>query len=119
MIIFYKRYVQFFVNKGRGNELFLEGGLEINDYEINQNNKTIHIEWSHKSTVPADDERWLIVPRIVSTDIPKRFHSFSFLLLKEKYLILRLMIGQWLVNQINKKMNKFCCILNKMQLLYL
>ncbi|WP_371246106.1 hypothetical protein ACA758_03435 [Mycoplasmopsis agassizii] len=99
--LFIKDMSNFFVNKGRGNELFLEGGLEINDYEINQNNKTIHIEWSHKSTVPADDERWLIVPGIVSTDIPKRFHSFFIPVAKGK--ISDFKVNDWsMISQSNK-----------------
>ncbi|WP_371246103.1 hypothetical protein ACA758_03420 [Mycoplasmopsis agassizii] len=95
--IFIKDLARYFHTEGNGSEYFLDGGLEISNYEVDKNSKEISISWDYKPTAPKDKN--LAAPDIILTGVSKRSHSF--LLPVEKGGISDFKVDDWSFKKIS------------------
>ncbi|WP_371246104.1 hypothetical protein ACA758_03425 [Mycoplasmopsis agassizii] len=89
--IFIKDSGSYFRNSGEGIEVFLDGGLEIQDYKIDPNSKTFNIKWGHKPTVPSGID--IVVDTAIHSEPSSRYHSF--LIPVEKGSISDFKVNDW------------------------
>ncbi|PAF54869.1 hypothetical protein [Mycoplasmopsis agassizii] len=95
--IFIKDLSQFIRNKGTPTEYFLDGGLEIKNYKIDDINKTILVDWGWSPTTPFVNGS---VNLAIQTGLPERFHSF--LIPVEKGKIFNFNVFDWKMKRLTK-----------------